>query len=165
MVKPPTNSKIDVQELVATPHQSLWHWLRASDPRNVAAAPFIYLMSLPFVLLDLCLSGYQWVCFPLFRIPRVARSHYLVFDRHRLSYLNTIEKVHCLYCSYINGLVAYAAEIVARTEQYWCPLKHATKTMGAHRYYDEFADYGVDVDYAAYLERMREAARHPQDRS
>jgi hypothetical protein len=34
----------------------------------------------------------------------------------RLAYLNTIEKVGCIYCSYANGLLGLITEIAARTE-------------------------------------------------
>ena len=64
----------------------------------------------------------------------------LVFDRHRLGYLNAIEKVHCVYCGYANGLVAYAREIAARTEQYFCPIKHAAPIAAPHDRYHLFAD-------------------------
>jgi hypothetical protein len=31
-------------------------------------------------------------------------------DRHRLGYLNVIEKANCVYCSYANGVVAYVRD-------------------------------------------------------
>jgi hypothetical protein len=57
----------------------------------------------------------------VYRIPRVRRAEYLVVDRHHLQYLNGIERMNCLYCGYGNGVLAYAVEVAARTEQYWCP--------------------------------------------
>ena len=56
----------------------------------------------PLVLLDLSVTLYQWVCFPLYRIPRVQRSRYFVFDRTHLAYLNLLEKINCAFCSYSN---------------------------------------------------------------
>jgi hypothetical protein len=47
-----------------------------------------------------------------------------------------------LYCSYVNGVFAYAVEIGARTERYWCPIKSAHKPKFAHGWYKDFADYG-----------------------
>ena len=41
----------------------------------------------------------------------------MVIDRYALSYLNVIEKLNCVYCEYVNGLIAYVQEIAARTEQ------------------------------------------------
>jgi hypothetical protein len=38
--------------------------------------------------------------------------------------------------------VAYASEIPARTERYWCPIKHASKAISAHQHYIGFADFG-----------------------
>ena len=36
----------------------------------------------------------------------------------------------------------YVREIVGRTEQYWCPIKHARRVIGAHPQYAQFYDYG-----------------------
>ena len=81
----------------------------------------MYVCALPFFLLDLTVCFYQWTCFPVYGIPKVRRSEYLIFDRGRLPYLNVVEKAGCVYCSYANGLLAYIGEIVARTEQHFCP--------------------------------------------
>jgi hypothetical protein len=61
--------------------------------------------------------------------------------------LNALEKLNCVYCSYANGLIAYVREIAGRTEQYWCPIKHARRVIGAHPHYAQFQDYG---DAAAF---------------
>jgi hypothetical protein len=78
------------------------------------------------------------------------------FDRHQLSFLNAIEKFHCTYCAYGNGLIAYATEILARTEQYFCPIKHARKMIGTHARYKKFIDYGDASDYQNRLEQFRQ---------
>jgi hypothetical protein len=133
----------------------LLRWLRDSSLRNIVSAPFIYAMVVPFLLLDLAIWAYQAICFPLYRIPRVRRSRYIVIDRHRLSYLNSIEKLNCVYCGYANGLMSYVREVVARTEQYWCPVKHARKVLDPHRRYARFADFGDSEGYQVHLQRMR----------
>lgn len=133
----------------------IFRWLAESKPRNIASAPVIYSMIVPFVFLDLMISIYQLVCFPLYRIAKVRRRKYIAIDRHSLSYLNGIEKLNCIYCGYVNGLIAYAREIVARTEQYWCPIKHARKILDPHRRYARFADFGDSGDYHAHLAKMR----------
>jgi hypothetical protein len=97
----------------------------------------------------------QWICFPLVGIPRVKRLDCLVIDRHRLGYLNAIEKVHCLYCSYANGLIAYVREIAARTEQYACPIKHSQPIAAPHDRYRLFVDYGDGEGYRRNLEGLR----------
>ncbi len=127
-------------------------WLWESNPRNVLSAPVIYSMIIPFAFLDLCITLYQWLCFPLYKIAKVKRGDYIAIDRHHLPYLNSIEKLNCTYCGYINGLVAYSREIVARTEQYWCPIKHAHKVLGTHDRYAQFAEFG---DAEAYREAMK----------
>ena len=123
-------------------------WL-GNRPINLLTAPIIYGMIIPMLLLDLCISFYQATCFPVYKIAKVKRSDFIIFDRHHLSYLNIIEKSHCMYCTYGNGLLAYATEIIARTEQYFCPIKHARKMMGRHARYASFLEYGDPTDYQA----------------
>jgi hypothetical protein len=132
-------------------------YLREAELRNVITAPIIYAVFFPLLLLDLFVTLYQWSCFPLYRIPRVRRRDYLVFDRSHLGYLNIVEKFNCAYCSYGNGLVAYLREVFARTEQYWCPIKHARRVMQSHAYYAGFVDYGDAESYGAELKRLRAA--------
>jgi hypothetical protein len=85
---------------------------------HIITAPVIYSLIVPFALLDLFATVYQSICFPVYRIEKVRRGDYLIFDRYHLAYLNTIEKINCAYCSYCNGLLAYIREIGSRTEQY-----------------------------------------------
>ena len=118
-------------------------------------APIIYLGWIPFLLMDLFVSIYQAICFPIYRIPKVRRSEYLVFDRQDLPYLNIIEKFNCLYCSYGNGVAAYTREVAARTEQYWCPIKHARRIKSSHDRYPNFFDYGDAEAFQQGLNRLR----------
>jgi hypothetical protein len=120
-------------------------YIRRARPLVVLTAPVIYAGIVPFVLLDLFVTVYQLSCFPVYGIEKVRRRDYLIFDRHHLAYLNVLEKFNCAYCSYGNGVLAYAREIAARTEQHWCPIKHARKVIGAHERYATFADFG-DAD-------------------
>jgi hypothetical protein len=160
-------AKVKFEKSVSAAHKKLrigtLRWLLMSNPLNVISAPIIYAMIIPFLFLDLTVSIYQQLCFPLYGIPKLKRKQFIVFDRHHLSYLNAIEKLNCMYCSYINGLVAYVREIVARTEQYWCPIKHARKILTPHRRYAHFADYGDPVDLTAHSERMRQMLKNSTD--
>lgn len=99
------------------------------------------MMILPGIILYVMLEVYHQVCFRLYRIPRVSRKDHFVIDRHLLSYLNWIEKLNCLYCSFFNGLMSYGHEISGRTERYWCPIKHAKRLKHAHPEYGSFVDY------------------------
>jgi hypothetical protein len=107
------------------------------------------------VLLDLFVSMYQAVCFPVYGIPKVRRNDYLVIDRKKLRYLNLLEGVNCLYCSYANGLLAYVVEIVARTEQHWCPIRHSRRIRNAHDRYSHFLPYGDAGAYREQIEKVR----------
>nr|WP_315259777.1 hypothetical protein [uncultured Limnohabitans sp.] len=133
----------------------LFKYILSADLRTALTAPIIYAVFFPMVLLDLSVTIYQHICFRAYGIPRVKRSDYFVYDRAHLAYLNLLERINCAYCSYGNGLMAYAREIVARTEQYWCPIKHARKIMAAHPYYTGFVDFGDAESYKQELERLR----------
>lgn len=134
----------------------LWTYLRHSRWPVVLTAPLIYAGWVVFALLDLFISLYQAVCFPIYGIDKVRRADYLVFDRTDLPYLNLIEKFNCLYCSYGNGVVGFAREVAARTEQYWCPIKHARRIRHAHPYYPRFFEHGDAEAFRQGLERLRQ---------
>lgn len=133
----------------------LWRFLARANPLVVLTSPLIYLGWIPFLLMDLFVSAYQGVCFPIYGIPKVKRSDYLVFGRESLPYLNLIERFNCFYCSYGNGVAAYTREVAARTEQYWCPIKYARRIEGAHDLYPKFVDYGDAEAWNRELERLR----------
>ena len=135
---------------------SIIPWLCSSTVRNTISAPFIYGMIIPITIFDLTITLYHQLCFRLYGIRRVRRADYIVVDRHQLSYLNGIEKLNCIYCSYGNGVVAYSREVIARTEQYWCPIKHARKVVGAHRRHHKFASYGDADNYQEQLINLRD---------
>lgn len=135
--------------------KSVWDYLRGARPLVLLTSPLIYLGVLPFALLDLFVTVYQAVCFPTNGIPKVQRSDYLIFDRGRLPYLNAIEKVGCIYCSYANGLLAYVAEIAARTEQHFCPIKHAAALPAPHSRYPRFLPFGDARAYRTVLDDVR----------
>ena len=136
---------------------NFFRWLVTYRPQNLITGPIIYSMIFPLLLLDLCVSFYQWSCFPIYGITKVRRSDYIVYDRAQLGYLNFIEKFHCVYCEYANGLMGYMREIVARTEAYFCPIKHAKKILGTHGHYNRFLEYGDAADYESRLEEFRKA--------
>jgi hypothetical protein len=151
--------RVEFERSVKAAHRKLkknvFKWLVTNRPQNLITGPIIYGMVLPMLLLDLLVTLYQWTCFPIYGITKVRRKDYIVFDRHHLGYLNFIEKFHCTYCEYGNGLMSYMAEILARTEEYFCPIKHAHKILGTHKRYNRFLDYGDAADYEKKLEEFR----------
>jgi hypothetical protein len=140
----------------------LLRYVLGARPAMILTAPAIYALIIPLVLLDLFVAVYQAVCFPVYGVTRVRRSDYLAFDREHLAYLNVIEKLNCAYCAYANGVLAYVREVAARTEEYWCPIKHARRVLGVHPRYGDFLDYG-DADACRHdLERLRTQAQSRQ---
>ena len=121
----------------------------------ILSAPIIWACLLPALLLDLFVSVYHSICFRIYGIPLVRRSDYIVVDRHSLQYLNAVEKLNCIYCGYFNGLIAYVQEIAARTEQYWCPIKHARRMNALHSRYHRFFEFGDGELYQKSFAELR----------
>lgn len=113
----------------------------------VLTAPFIYSTFFALLILDVSLTLYQWICFPVYGLDRVKRREFIVIDRHQLDYLNALEKLNCVFCGYANGLLAYSMEIASRTEAFWCPIKHAAMTRGQHPRMEDFAEYSDAASY------------------
>jgi hypothetical protein len=119
-----------------------WKYAIPVNIRHILALPFIYMMIVPAITLDFFLTIYNWTALPLCHIPVVKRKELIVYDRQFLDYLNWIQKIHCIYCTYVNGVFAYAVEIGGRTERYWCPIKAAHKPKVHNNWYNDYADYG-----------------------
>jgi hypothetical protein len=140
-------------------HHKLKTWLPSYIVHSrwlvTITAPMLYLGIIPFCVLDLFLVIYQGVCFPIYGIPKVRREEYIIFDRGRLKYLNLLERLNCMYCSYANGLSTWLNEIAARTEQHWCPIKHAHRMRAPHSRYARFFDYGDAAQYSQKIETVR----------
>jgi hypothetical protein len=134
---------------------SLVRYVLHSRILAVLTAPFIYAVIIPFVLLDLFVSVYQAVCFPVYGIPKARRRDYIAIDRNKLRYLNAVEGFNCMYCSYGNGVLAYAVEIAGRTEQHWCPIRHARRVQNTHDRYSHFLPYGDAHAYREEIDKVR----------
>ncbi len=130
-------------------------YIRDSQFMILLTSPVIWACLIPVALLDVVLTVYQVTCFPVYGIPRVRRGEYVILDRRHLAYLNWMEKLNCEYCSYANGVLAYATEVAARTEQYWCPIKHALRMKSMHNRYRFFFDYGDADHYRQQIEKVR----------
>lgn len=152
--------RVEFERAVLEAHRQfktgLLRWLITSRIQNVLSAPIIYGILPMWCLLDISLSLFQAICFRLYGIPLVPRSKYIIIDRHRLAYLNIIEKINCIYCGYVGGLLSYGREISSRTEQYWCPIKHAHKLLDEHDKFIYFSDYG---DASGYQKNSEEARK------
>ena len=133
----------------------LFNYITDAPLKHILSAPLIWGCMIPSLLMDATISLYQAVCFPIYGIPKVKRQDYIVFDRQYLRYLNLIEKINCAYCSYVNGLFAYLQEIGARTEQFWCPIKHAKRIKTLHSRYQKFISYGDAETYRAHVDSVR----------
>lgn len=137
----------------------MWSYVWSGSVASLLTAPVVYSLFIPFALLDAWVTVYQAICFRAWGLRAVRRRDYFAIDRHRLPYLNGIEKINCLFCSYANGLLAYVREIASRTEQYWCPIKHGRRVRGAHNRYTAFAPYGAARTYRDRLPFYRAALK------
>jgi len=151
--------KIHIEEATRKAHRlrrkRLYPYLMEIRLSALVTAPVIWGALLPALLIDAYVSLYQWVCFPAYGIPRVKRRDFMVMDRRHLPYLNGLEKLNCFYCSYFNGMIAYVQEVAARTEQHWCPIKHARHPRTLHGRYYRFFDYGDAETFRAQYEELR----------
>jgi len=150
---------INFKDEVRAHHKSqlvrVFTYLRHARLRNIATAPMIWLCIFPALFMDLVVTLYQLTCFPVYGIPKVRRGDYIVMDRRYLGYLNIIEKANCLFCGYFNGLVGYVAEVGGRTEQYWCPIKHASRVKSQHSRYGRFTEFGDSDQFRANFNTIR----------
>jgi ABC-type multidrug transport system fused ATPase/permease subunit len=151
----------DVRAVHRRLKHGIWRFLGESSLSSLVTAPVIYSLVVPIALLDLWITVYQAVCFRAYDIARVKRSSYIVVDRQHLAYLNAIEKLNCVYCGYANGVFAYVREVAGRTEQYWCPIRHARAVRGPHPRYRHFIDYG---DAEGYRKRWLPLRNELKDR-
>jgi len=116
--------------------------------RHLLSVPFIWMMIIPIIILDIFLEIYHTICFPLYGIPYVKRKNFIRIDRHRLRYLNAIDKVDCAYCGYANGVFGYASTIAGKTEKYWCGIKHDKyKGFVEPAHHKEFTEYGNEEQF------------------
>ncbi|HEY9269029.1 MAG TPA: hypothetical protein VIO39_06230 [Methylotenera sp.] len=153
--------RVEFEQSIKETHKRLktnfFRWLVTYRPQNLLTGPIIYSMIIPLLITDFFVTFFQMTCFPIYGIKKVRRSDYIVYDRQQLNYLNFIEKFHCTYCAYGNGMIAYVSEVIARTEQYFCPIKHARKILGTHSRYARFLEYGDAENYEEKLEEYRKA--------
>jgi hypothetical protein len=157
------NRRIVFEQEVLRIHREIktraMRYLIDANPLMILSAPVIYSLIVPIALLDLWVMAYQAICFPIYKIPKVRRRDYLVFDRQHLAYLNIIEKINCAYCSYANNAIAFVREVASRTEIYWCPIKHARRVLGPHPHYQGFADFGDAEGFRERLKQMKDGVK------
>ena len=131
--------------------------IKRSRPINLITGPIIYMMIFPILLIDIFVSFYQWTCFPVYGIPKISRKNYIIFDRQELRYLDWISKFHCTYCAYAVGVVAFVAQVIDTTEEYFCPIKHHSKKRLLKHSKSKFLafDESDNFDFDTYLEISR----------
>lgn len=134
-----------------------WNFIKNADTCAIIAGLILYLGIFVFVLFDAFVTFYQHTCFRAYKIPTVKRGVFFTFEKTKLRGLNFIQKWNYMYGSYAKGVMAYVKIIYAETERFWCPIKHAKKTLGYHDLYDEFAEYGkAEEFFQKYMKALRE---------
>lgn len=133
-----------------------WHYL--------LSIPFIYGMVIPAIMWNIGIEIYHQICFRLYGIPRVDPKDYFVYDRQLLACLNFWEKLNCYYCSYINNLIRYSAEISGRTERYWCPIKYVRRVKDTHSQYAKFIDIKDEKKFRQEWSKLRDFSDISQEK-
>lgn len=146
-------------DVIAPRPQSFWTTIRVTPPLVTLSAPLIYSLIIPFALVDFWVSIYQALCFRVYGIERVKRSAYFKLDRAQLPYLNVVEKVNCQFCAYVNGVIGFVREVAARTEQYWCAIKHAETPIDPHARYEGFSAFGAGAEHKLRQPALRAALK------
>ena len=124
--------------------------------RYLLSAPFIYGMIVPAIMWNIGIEIYHQICFRLYGIPTVKPKEFFVYDRQLLACLNFWEKLNCYYCSYVNNLIRYSAEIGGRTERYWCPIKYVRRVKDTHSQYSKFIDIKDEKILRQEWEKLRD---------
>lgn len=155
--------KINIREEIDKRRDFLKKWklgfFKSVFPPNVKymlAAPFIYGMIVPALILHITAEIYQQVAFRFYGIPRVRAREFFFIDRALLPYLNILEKINCVYCSYVNNLLQFAVEIAGRTERFWCPIKYANRMKRTHSQYELFVDFMDAENFRDKWEKLRD---------
>lgn len=120
----------------------LFDYLRHVKLKHVPSAPLIWLCVFPALFMGLIVSLFQAICFYLYGIPKVRRRDYFIIDRQYLG---------------------YGTEIATRTEQYWCPIKHASQLKVEHSRYKRFLEYGDSEQFRASAGSVRSDFRDLDD--
>ncbi|MGC9472000.1 MAG: hypothetical protein ACP5D1_10690 [Bacteroidales bacterium] len=116
--------------------------------KHLIILPFIYPAVIPLLMLDFWIELYHRVSFPIYGIPAVKRSRYVLIDRHRLQYLNVMQKLNCIYCGYANGILQYWVKIIGETEKYWCGIRHGEREgFVSPAHHEKFIPYGDEEAY------------------
>ena len=117
-------------------------------PKYFILLPVITSCIIPIAITDLWIEIYHRICFPLCKIPYIKRKDYIKLDRHKLKYLNILQKIFCVYCGYANGVIQYWERMAGETEHYWCGIQHK-KSPSFHppKYHKDFSKYGDKQDF------------------
>jgi len=125
--------------------------------QTIITATLLFIIAPFIVLLDIFVEIYHRIGFPLCNIPLVKRKSYIKIDRYKLKYLNLVDKLACTYCGYANGFAKYITEIGARTEKYWCGIKHQKiKGFIEQKHQNKFLEYG---DEKAYNKKYKQSKK------
>ena len=116
--------------------------------KYVVVIPIASTCIVPIVIADVWIEIYHRICFPLYRMPYIKRSHYIKVDRYKLKYLNIFQKIYCAYCGYANGVIQYWAKIAGETERYWCGIQHKDgDDFISPSHHKDFSKYGDEDDF------------------
>ncbi len=116
--------------------------------KRLITFPIIGSLIIPLIVTDIWIELYHRICFPLYGIPYVKRNNYIKIDRHKLKYLNLLQKFYCVYCGYANGFVNYLVKIGAETERYWCGIQHQQGgNFIPQPHQKDFAKYNDEKDF------------------
>jgi len=91
-----TKRRVYFEENVIIRHKEytkqLFNYITDAKLKHILSTPFIWICIVPVALMDITISLYQAICFPIYGIPKVKRQDYIVFDRQYLNYFESYRK-------------------------------------------------------------------------
>ena len=115
------------------------------------AALLTWLPIFVFIAFDLLMYPLLFVAFWATGIEMPSRkAHIQVIDRSKLQYLSSREKLGCMYCGYVNGIMEFYKEATNAAEKHWCAIIHESKkgfVPQEHQIKNDFAKFGDKKDF------------------
>lgn len=70
----------------------------------------------------------RWIVYPLLRLDRLSTKKFIVMDRYKVNGLSFIDKFHCLFCGWANGMYTFLnnrVDFISQNPQSLGPIKTA----------------------------------------
>lgn len=70
-----------------------------------------------------------WVVYPILGFDRLNTGRFIILDRYKIKGLSAVDKLHCLFCGWANGVCTFLNHSVDLISQAHHPLTRGKRTM------------------------------------